>query len=159
MFLGSVSHSLTHRCHKPLVIVPPVGTSEDGPTVVGFNGTAESVPGLRWAAEFARRHGTDLQAVTVGRAGGPAERDHASRLLAAAFTQMDTAGINVTAEVVEGHPAEALLERAAGARLLVVGTRGRGRMREALTGSVAHACAEHSPVPVAVIREHTPAES
>jgi hypothetical protein len=48
-------------------------------------------------------------------------------------------------------PAPVLVDAARSADLLVVGTRGLGRAREAIQGSVNHACAHRSPVPVAVI--------
>lgn len=155
LLLGSVSHSLAHRCHKPLVIVPPKWAGGDGRVVVGFHGAPESMPALRWAIEHARRRGGSVQVITVQDAhgAGHADRsDHAGDALGTALAQFDTSSVNITTEVVAGHPAEALLERAGGADLLVVGTRGLGRLREALTGSVTHVCAEHSPVPVAIVR-------
>lgn len=160
LFLGSVSHSLTHRCHKPLVIIPHDWTSGDGRIVVGFDGTKGSTPALRWAAEFARQRDRRVQAVIVYQAlgGDQKGKDGALTVLSEALARIDTAGVSVTAEAVEGHPAEVLLERAVGADLLVVGTRGLGRLREVVTGSVTHACAEHSPVPVAIIRNYPSAE-
>lgn len=156
VFLGSVSHSLTHRCHKPLVIVPKRWTSGDGRVVVGVNGSAGSIPALRWAADFARHREGSLEAVIVYRPGNDigGGKERASALVSDAITQIDTSGITVTTAAIDGHPAEVLLTQATNADLLVVGTRGLGRWREALTGSVAHACAEHSPVPVAVIRDY-----
>jgi nucleotide-binding universal stress UspA family protein len=38
------------------------------------------------------------------------------------------------------------------ADLLVVGTRGRGRAKEALLGSVSHACTHHTHAPLAIVR-------
>ncbi|WP_409332744.1 universal stress protein [Trujillonella humicola] len=66
----------------------------------------------------------------------------------------DVPGVaDVAAEVVAlpGPPAEHLLARAAGARVLVVGSRGRGGVRSTLLGSVALHCAVHAPCPVVVV--------
>ena len=57
--------------------------------------------------------------------------------------------------IAQGHAAHVLVERAEGADLLVVGSRGRGAARSALLGSVALHCATHAPCEVLVV--HTDA--
>lgn len=59
-----------------------------------------------------------------------------------------------SAAALEGRPAQLLIDAAASADLLVVGSRGLGRTQEAIHGSVSHACAHRSPVPVAIIPHH-----
>jgi nucleotide-binding universal stress UspA family protein len=58
----------------------------------------------------------------------------------------------VRSRVVQGHPAEVLLDAAAGADLLVVGSRGHGAFAEALLGSVGQHCVRHAHCPVLVMR-------
>lgn len=58
----------------------------------------------------------------------------------------------VRTQVAEGNPARVLLSAAAGADLLVVGSRGHGGFTEALLGSVGQHCAHHARCPVVVIR-------
>jgi nucleotide-binding universal stress UspA family protein len=54
--------------------------------------------------------------------------------------------------VINGHPAQVLLDVAAGADLLVVGSRGHGKFAEALLGSVSQNCAHHASCPVLIMR-------
>ncbi|MCZ4125912.1 universal stress protein [Streptomyces sp. H39-S7] len=61
--------------------------------------------------------------------------------------------VEVLTRVVEGHPAEVLLEASAGARLLAVGSRGHGTFAGILLGSVSQHCVQHAPCPVVVIPE------
>jgi nucleotide-binding universal stress UspA family protein len=58
----------------------------------------------------------------------------------------------VTTTPAEGHPAEVLMQKAAGAELLVVGSRGYGRIFGALLGSVSQYVAAHAACPVVVIK-------
>lgn len=67
-----------------------------------------------------------------------------------------TADVDVRLDVVEGAPAQVLVDRSAGTALLVVGSRGRGVMRSALLGSVALHCVTHADCPVLVV--HPPVD-
>ena len=51
----------------------------------------------------------------------------------------------------EGRPTRSCCVEAAGAALLVVGSRGMGGFRELLLGSVSQACVHHSTCPVVVV--------
>ena len=54
--------------------------------------------------------------------------------------------------VIKQDPAQALIEAAAGADLLVVGTRGQSGVTSMLLGSVSQRCVHHAPCPVVVVR-------
>lgn len=62
------------------------------------------------------------------------------------------------AQVVEGHPGTKLCELAAGAELLVVGTRRRDGSVSDPLGSISSHCAQHAPIPVAIIPNHSPTD-
>jgi nucleotide-binding universal stress UspA family protein len=70
----------------------------------------------------------------------------------------DDPGVEVRALVVEDDPANALLEAAKGADLLVVGSRGRGGFKGLLLGSVGHQLAQHAPCPVVIHRRAADAD-
>ncbi|WP_328908378.1 universal stress protein [Streptomyces sp. NBC_00234] len=59
--------------------------------------------------------------------------------------------------LVRGNPAQALVDAAEGADMLVVGSRGRGGFRRALLGSVSQQAALHAPCPTVIIRPDGPA--
>ena len=56
----------------------------------------------------------------------------------------------MTTAPVQGHPAEVLMQQAERAELLVVGSRGHGRIFGALLGSVSQYVAGHAACPVVV---------
>ena len=149
----------------------------DGSThriVVGVDGSPGSKTALKWAMNHARLTGSTVEAVTTWQ--NPAEYATAYGWTSAAFegdsyaattvkvlgdtvaevtAQMDHP-VAVLTQVVEGHPAEALLHAAEGAELLVVGSRGRGTFAAIMLGSVSQNCVQHAPCPVVVVPNRPP---
>ncbi len=125
------------------------------PVVVGIEGTVEDAQALDEAFADAARHGSPL--VVVHAAPGPDDADLDVRTAAALrealgpWTRRHPA---VPVEVRVGHntPATELLHLAVRARVVVVGTRGRGRAVAALLGSTSRIVLSHGGCPVTVVR-------
>lgn len=146
----------------------------DSPTdnriVVGVDGSDSSRTALRWALEFGERSHIPVVAMTVWRYPAdfpygmtPPSSPEVWHPDADAARVLDDTIRAVTGEhrspallavTCEGHPAEVLVRESASAQLLVVGSRGHGRLTGRLLGSVGASCAEHAHCPVAIIRGH-----
>jgi nucleotide-binding universal stress UspA family protein len=142
--------------------------------VVGVDGSPASDRALEWALEEARRRGAAVEVVTAfghaqhgGTLGEPtvarrareaAEREQAEQVNRVAEPYRDD--VDVSLEVLDGRPVDRLVEAAAHAILLVVGSHGYGRVHDALVGSVAAGCIRNATCPVVVLPdEHlTPLE-
>lgn len=141
----------------------------DGRIVAGVDGSPSSKAALKWAVRQAGLTGCVVEAVTAwhyptmygGYGYAPVSavdpvnfEEMAEKTLAQAISEsVDPASsVRVITKVAEGNPAQVLLHAAAGAELLVVGSRGHGEFAGALLGSVSQHCATHSPCPVVIIR-------
>jgi nucleotide-binding universal stress UspA family protein len=78
-----------------------------------------------------------------------------AHLLEAAQALCRTAGVSFECEVVSGDPVSALCDLAEeyGCSAIVIGAHGKGALASALLGSVSHALANVSPVPVTIVRQ------
>jgi nucleotide-binding universal stress UspA family protein len=170
--LGSVAlHCVTHaRC--PVLVVHGAPAADAAGVVVGVDGSAESFGALRAAIDEAVRRQTTVRVVAAWEVGnmwsdmyaltGPEKTTVRTRLEQAVASAVADARDEVaaalgarmpaiTTDVVEGPPSDLLLQAAAGAQLLVVGSRGHGAIRGLLLGSVALRCVVHAPCPVLVV--------
>lgn len=134
-----------------------------------MDGSPASEQALRWAVDYALLTGGSVQAITAweypafyGWAGlgvPPAEgfnpEELAGQTLSETVTKVvgDDPGVRITEAVLPGNAAQALLEAAQGAGLVVVGSRGLGGFSGALLGSVSRHLTEHAPCPVVVVRD------
>jgi nucleotide-binding universal stress UspA family protein len=137
--------------------------------VVGVDSSPNSKTALRWAMAQARLTGASIEAVaawqeppTTGYSYGWLPDMYDGDSLAAitekvlAETLADVAGqhaepVEIRTRVVQGHPAQVLLEAADGAQMLVLGSRGHGAFAGMLLGSVSQHCVHHPPCPVVVV--------
>ena len=125
---------------------------------------------LRFAFEEARLRGLPLRIVCawaaptaayIGEAFAPtpdvflAAEDHAEEMLRTALERLASdPAIHVEALSVEGNPAIVLVEQARDAKLLIVGSRGRGAAASSLLGSVSQSIAHHTPCPLVIVPYH-----
>jgi nucleotide-binding universal stress UspA family protein len=136
-----------------------------GRIVVGVDGSMSSEPTLRWALEHARLTGATLVVIYAWEVpaslGVPMAFDTGEDLARAAERLLEDAvakasggdpRVPVERRVSQGHPATVLLDAAADADLLVVGSHGRGGFVRALLGSVSQHCINHASCPVVVVR-------
>ncbi len=129
--------------------------------MVGVDGSDGSRAALHWAVDEAIRRDGELELVHtwhITYAGeylvpNSGDLQQAGReILDAASSEAQELGAEVAgANLVSGSAAHALLERAKGADLLVVGSRGRGGFGALLLGSTSQQCVHHAPCPVVVV--------
>jgi nucleotide-binding universal stress UspA family protein len=137
--------------------------------LVAIDGSEHGAAALRTAAQLAREEHARLTVVTAVppapafaqlTAPGVAAVGDAAHLLGEAGARMvkqiaDVPNdVSVTSMVVAGQPAKVILERLREGRhdLLVMGTRGHGRVGSALLGSVSQAVLHNAQVPVMVVK-------
>lgn len=172
MLAGSVALALMQRVSCPVVVVrgsaPHVPPPRGGPVVVGVDGAAAGQAALEFAADLADAMGARLLAVhtwtdvAVDREGALHRVDEDEAVLAQrAAARLDAALAPITAahprlavqrETVGDTPLRALLNRTAGARLLVVGHRSVRPDKGMALGSTSEALVEFDPCPIAVVK-------
>jgi nucleotide-binding universal stress UspA family protein len=136
--------------------------------LVGIDGSPASHKAARLAAEVAGRFGARLTlAYVVPRLLLPPDaygltvaeveaehRTHADEVLRQARAELGEAGAAAEVSVLQGPPAEALVEAAAAteADLVVLGSHGRGAVARVLLGSTTDRVVHLCPRPVLVVR-------
>jgi nucleotide-binding universal stress UspA family protein len=167
LLIGSVAVGLTTQARCPVVVVRGGEPTADGPVVVGIGISATSDAALIFALEVAAARGVPLVAVhawmeyIADPAVWPVQEWGAidagqDQMLAARLAQWGEKqpDVQIRRVVARDRPAHALLEQAALAQLVVVGSRGRGTFRKRVFGSVCDTVLQHAPCPVAVVRPH-----
>ena len=168
LLLGSVSDQCIQYAHCPVVVVRtdpdmlPLRAAEPC-IVVGIDGSLGSTRAFRWALEEAATRSASVEAVyawqyppigtfVLGPPQGYASVAH--EIIEAATEYAQKWAPDVPVKVIDRFEAAvpALLDASQGAELLVTGSRGHGRFKEGLLGSVAHQCARHADCAVVVAR-------
>lgn len=151
----------------PVAVIPAEGESGGEGIVVGVDGSDASKRAIAWAAEEASFRGAPLIAVyawmpplTPGLEYLWSEELVAAQQAAASEAiAIGVAGLaerypdlEIRREIVQAPPVTALLQVAADAEMLVVGSRGRGGISRLLLGSVSHGVLNALPCPTVVTR-------
>jgi nucleotide-binding universal stress UspA family protein len=154
----------------PVTVIGAVDTDDGQGVVVGVDGSEEATQAVAFAAAEADREGQEL---TVVYAIWEPDKWVDSAVLTGTLSQrIEEEERTVLAETVSGlsedypdlavhtvldterEPAAALIKAATGARLLVVGSRGRGGFKRLLLGSTAHGVLTHLPCPTVITPIH-----
>ncbi len=169
--IGSVTTGVSHRAHVPVIVVPFKSPTGFGNTmkriVVGVDGSPESLGALEWAYDEALATGAELAIVhawiypytvtcnSIREIRKPLELEAERELQSSVDLlgkRLADGAVVVHSTLCENTPAEALVQAGIGADLIVVGSRGRGRLRSVLLGSVSRTVVYNALCPVAVIR-------
>ncbi len=134
--------------------------------VVGVDGSEGGKRALRWALRHAAQTGGSVEAVIAWSwddidrvpiaASSPAQaRERATKLLdhevqSALDEWLDTPPA-ISRQVVEGRPSQVLVDAAADASMLALGSHGHGRMFHLALGGVSEECIRHGSCPVIVV--------
>lgn len=144
-----------------------------GTIVIGVDGSESSLRALAWAVEQARSEQRAITLVHAIHAVTPAYMDAAAvypqearealradghQVLAAAHAEVERRAPEIEVHEVFRFedPRELLLELSRDAALVVLGSRGRGKLRSLLLGSVGVAVAKHAHCPVVIHRPGNP---
>ncbi|GAA4488384.1 universal stress protein [Rhodococcus olei] len=170
---GSVAVALATHAHSPVVVIRGQAgqTSGTGDVVVGVDGTENSVRALSVAFAEAALRATGLVAVHAWSqfalstaycdqldmewdAVDVAEQAVLAERLAGWHQRYPETPVEKT--VVRGNAAKQLRDRAEGAELLVVGTRGRGGFAGMLMGSTSSVLLHTAECPLMIVRSDRP---
>lgn len=162
---GSVPGALLNSAPCPLVVVPTDAVHPDAtaPVLVGVDTAEGSRPALDHGFAAAARSGRPLHVVlcwTAPRDRTDRRTDRAEQHRALSIALSGYAehypDVPVTELVLDADPIEELARRSRRAALLVLGSRGRGRLASLAFGSVSRALIRRSHCPVAVLRPGVP---
>ncbi|BCJ35229.1 hypothetical protein Athai_27320 [Actinocatenispora thailandica] len=157
---------------SPVVVVPPRGEGDGhGPVVVGVDGSELSESAVAFAFEAASFRDAELVAVSAWQVPAGLDLvpmqvnvdqfgDDQDRALAESLAgyQERYPDVRVRRQVSMGSAAQVLLEAAADAQLVVVGSRGRGGFKGLLLGSVSQSVLHNASCPVAIIKDRATQE-
>ncbi|WP_077096824.1 universal stress protein [Mycobacterium terramassiliense] len=166
--LGSVSSTVVRHAKSPVAVVHDEGLADrqDGPVLLGVDGSLISERATGLAFDEASRRGVDLVALhawsdvttEVPYLDWATVEEEAQRSLAESLAGWLERYPDVTVHrlVVRDRPARHLIDEAASAQLVVLGSHGRGGLTGMLLGSVSNTVLHSVRVPVIVAR---PSES
>ncbi|PNI09741.1 universal stress protein [Arthrobacter sp. AFG7.2] len=166
LLVGSVSLELAATATCPVAVIRP-DLQPGGPVVVAVDGSG-SPAALADACALAAVWQAALTIVHVrhtppgyGLRGQPDAEEPAGDILGSALGRARTLAPSVQAEgriLTDTSVPHAIIKASEGARMLVVGTKGHGFLRETI-GSTAHAVLHHARGPVLISRRGTAARS
>ena len=160
----SVSSALAAHARCPVVVVRRPPKVPSSTIVVGFDGSEHAGNALTFAFEEAELRGRTVEAVHYWTPIGPdpGYKEWVQNMgldlrrqveEAVAHLKVKYPTVPVSELILEGRPAAGLTERSANADLVVVGSRGHGRLVGTLLGSVSQGLLSHAHCPVVVVKD------
>jgi len=136
------------------------------PVVVGVDGSDSSLDALRYAAKIASALGAPLRAITTwdypplvdlytNAEWSPDENAESTLETSIKMVFATDPPVEMTAVIIAGPPAAALIEESRKAEMLVLGSRGRGGFASLVLGSVSSTCVAHAHCPVLIVRHRS----
>ncbi len=168
--LGSTSTQCATHSTTPVAVIPAAAPiAPVASIVVAFDGSANSVAALKWAAKFAAAGSViecvsvwDTTPIAIGadqfffpEASGLAE-ERFEHLVSQSIDSIGRDDIEIRHRFVVGQPRSALEDAAATTDLLVMGARGQGGISASLLGSVSTWLLHHVHTPMAVVPDAPP---
>jgi len=133
--------------------------------LVGFDGSQPAERATEVAMELAECLDTEILLFAVARPPEPATlvelkavlegaREHYLEALEKIVRRASDRDLNVQTEIVVGHPAEQIIHRAdlGGFSLILLGHRGKSRLRTLITGSTSERVLKYAQCPVMIVR-------
>lgn len=136
---------------------------DDKPIIVGIDGSPDSVQAVKWAADYAQLTGAPLHGLIAwevstlygdtfsGEVDYTAVKEKHRAVLDEAVQEALGRDAELEGRVEKGSPAEVLVKASGDARLVVVGSRGRGNFAGLVLGSVSQRLVSHARCPVLVL--------
>jgi nucleotide-binding universal stress UspA family protein len=133
--------------------------------VVGYDGSEQAAAAFKYALDLAEKYKAELLVVSVARPPEPPEmveteamlenaRDHFKKGFAALRAQADAVKVVAHFSVVVGSPADQIIHHAneQKADLIVLGHRGKSRVKRWLLGSVSRRVTSYASCSVLIVR-------
>ena len=162
LHLGSAVEHIAHHTRRPLAVIPTISHRPIERILIGVDGSAESQHAIHWCAELVPFTGATVTAVVVKEPylewtpdSSPDNwRRDAERRIGEWMAPVAERGTDVEAIAKRDlHPADGLLgvASARGADLLVIGTRGAGRVSNLRVGGVAMKVLHRASIPIVLV--------
>ena len=136
--------------------------------LVPIDGSPDSYRGLKYAVDIAKKYDaeitllyvieeptyayTDVRGIMLPPRYFTNMREQAEELLARRKRELTSKGVSAQTLLKRGSPSVQVLRASKGFDLIVMGSRGQGRLKRLMLGSVSNSVVQQSKVPVLIVR-------